>query len=160
MMNGFEWSFASHLILSGEMMKAVEVVRAIRDRYDGRKRNPWNEFECGNNYARSMAAFGLIPAALGFKFDLTRGMIGFDPKTEIENCFWSLGSVWGEYRKSADSVEIAIAFGKISLKELQLSGKTKRLYINGKEIQFITKGDSIFLTAELSAGDVLRIIQH
>ena len=160
MMNGFEWSFASHLILSGEMTKAVEVVRAIRDRYDGRKRNPWNEFECGNNYARSMAAFGLIPAALGFKFDVTRGMIGFDPKKEISSCFWSLGSVWGEYRKSADSVEIAIAFGKISLKELQLSGKMERLYINGKEIQFITKGDSIFLTAELSAGDVLQIIQH
>ncbi|MBR2428065.1 MAG: hypothetical protein IKB16_15135, partial [Lentisphaeria bacterium] len=47
MMNGFEWAFASHLLLLGEYGKAAEIASAIRDRYDGSKRNPWNEFECG-----------------------------------------------------------------------------------------------------------------
>ena len=37
--------------------EAVRVIRGVRDRYDGKKRNPYNEMECGNNYARSMAAF-------------------------------------------------------------------------------------------------------
>ena len=160
MMNGFEWSFAAHLMLSGFSEQAVEVARAIRDRYDGKKRNPWNEFECGSNYARSMAAFGLIPAASGFKFDMTCGMIGFEPKTEISNCFWSLGTVWGEYQKSAHSVEIAIAFGNISLKELQLSETAKQIFVNGKEIQFRTVENAIFLNTELSAGDVLQVVQH
>ena len=160
MMNGFEWSFAAHLMLSGFPEQAVEVARAIRDRYDGKKRNPWNEFECGSNYACSMAAFGLIPAASGFKFDMTCGMIGFEPKTEISNCFWSLGTVWGEYQKSAHSVEIAIAFGNISLKELLLPGTAKQIFLNGEKIPFTAGENSIFLNTELSAGDVLQIIQH
>jgi len=40
----------------------VKVVKAIRDRHDGLKRNPFNEPECGHNYARSMASWNVLLA--------------------------------------------------------------------------------------------------
>jgi hypothetical protein len=53
-MTGFEWAVAAHLVMVGETEKGERIVRAIRDRYDGFKRNPWNEIECGSNYARGV----------------------------------------------------------------------------------------------------------
>ena len=41
--------------------EGFRVVKAVRDRFDGEKRNLWNEFECGSNNARSMASYALIP---------------------------------------------------------------------------------------------------
>ena len=161
MMNGFEWAYAGQLMLNGMPSEAAEVARAIRDRYDGKKRNPWNEFECGSNYARSMAAFGLIPAALGFKFDLTRGMLGFEPKmTTLSRCFWSLGTVWGEYRNHNGTTELEIAGGRILLKELQLHVMAKNVFLNGKEISFLNGKECIQFNCSLSAGDILRIDQN
>ena len=45
---GIEYQVASHLMLMGEVDKALEIVRACRDRYDGRVRNPFDEYECGH----------------------------------------------------------------------------------------------------------------
>jgi len=59
--------------------EGLEIVAAIRDRYDGEKRNPWNEFECGSNYARSMANYALLLAMSGFEYNMAEGRIGFDP---------------------------------------------------------------------------------
>ena len=59
-MHGYEYQVACHMIQEGMVAEGLEVVQAIRDRYDGFKRNPWNEIECGNNYARSMASYALL----------------------------------------------------------------------------------------------------
>lgn len=53
-MHGFEYAFAGLLISRGFLKKGLRVVKAVRDRYRGYNRNPWNEIECGSNYARSM----------------------------------------------------------------------------------------------------------
>lgn len=66
----------------------------MRDRYDGEKRNSWNEIECGNNYARSMASFALMLHYSGFSFDMTKGYIGFDPINHGQY-LWSIGATWG-----------------------------------------------------------------
>ncbi|MBR7127174.1 MAG: hypothetical protein IKD09_01150 [Lentisphaeria bacterium] len=57
-MTGFEWAYATHLLSMGMTKKSFEVATAIRKRFDGKKRNPFNEFECGSNYTRSMASMG------------------------------------------------------------------------------------------------------
>jgi hypothetical protein len=45
------------------------VVRLCRDRYDGRVRNPFNEYECGHWYARAMSSYGLLQAYGGARYD-------------------------------------------------------------------------------------------
>lgn len=57
----------------------IKVVSAVRSRFDGKKRNTWNEFECGSNYARSMASYVLIPILCGFEFDMPNMHIGLNP---------------------------------------------------------------------------------
>jgi uncharacterized protein (DUF608 family) len=59
---GIEYQVASHLAMMGEPDKCLEIVRAVRSRYDGRVRNPCNEYECGHWYARAMSSYALLQA--------------------------------------------------------------------------------------------------
>ena len=61
-MTGFEYVAAAEMMFQGMDTDAVKVVKAIRDRHDGLKRNPFNEPECGHNYARSMASWNVLLA--------------------------------------------------------------------------------------------------
>jgi len=61
-MTGFEYVAAAEMVFQGMDAEAVKVVKAVRDRHDGLKRNPFNEPECGHNYARSMASWNVLLA--------------------------------------------------------------------------------------------------
>ena len=63
-MTGFEYVAAAEMIFQGMDADAVKVVKAVRDRHDGLKRNPFSEPECGHNYARSMASWNCLLAWL------------------------------------------------------------------------------------------------
>ncbi len=117
-MNGFEYQAAGHMIQEGLVDEGLEIVRAVRDRYDGEKRNPWNEFEAGSNYVRSMASFALLSALSGFEFDMTKKHIGFAPKVHHKNfqCFWSLEDAWGIYRREADKVYLKVQCGELMIR--------------------------------------------
>jgi uncharacterized protein (DUF608 family) len=123
-MTGFEWAFATHLAWRGLVREAETVAAAIRARYDGAKRNPWNEIECGSNYVRAMAAFGLVQAFSGFRYDLTRGEIGFAPRIAgAFSSFWSVGRAWGVYSRTAAGRErIEVLFGSLTLRRLAVAG--------------------------------------
>jgi uncharacterized protein (DUF608 family) len=66
---GIEYQVASHLMLMGEVEKGLKIVKACRDRYDGRIRNPFDEYECGHWYARAMSSYGLLQGLTGVRYD-------------------------------------------------------------------------------------------
>ena len=66
---GIEYQVASHLMMLGRVAEGLEIVRILRDRYDGRVRNPFNEYECGHWYARAMASYGLLQGMTGVRYD-------------------------------------------------------------------------------------------
>jgi uncharacterized protein (DUF608 family) len=122
-MHGFEYQVAAHMIQAGMVPQGLEIVRAVRDRYDGEKRNPWNEIECGSNYARSMASYALLPAFSGFEYDLVRGLVGFNPAVAPRGgfrCFWSLDAGWGTVAITARSVKLSVLAGSLELRTLRL----------------------------------------
>src|SRR5690606_8051442 len=97
-MHAMEYAFGQMLMQYGMGGEGVRVTAAVRDRYDGAKRNPWNEIECGSNYARSMASWGAVVVLAGFTFDAVRGHIGFHPKVRSGDgfrCFWSGPGAYG-----------------------------------------------------------------
>jgi len=59
-MTGFEYVVAALLAAEGEQAEAERVVKDIRDRYDGAKRNPFDEAECGHHYARALDAWSVL----------------------------------------------------------------------------------------------------
>jgi non-lysosomal glucosylceramidase len=120
-MHGFEYQAACHMIQEGLVEEGLEVVRGIRARYDGERRNPWNEFECGSNYARSMASYALLPALSGFTFDMTRGSIGFSPVggPATFRCLWCLQKGWGTFRMTPGRIELALSAGSLRLERFE-----------------------------------------
>ena len=120
-MHGFEYAAAGLLYKHGLKKQALDMVRAVREKYDGKKRNPYNEIECGNNYARSMAVYAFIPLISGFQFDMTQGMIGFDPIDKLPEfrCIWSVDSAWGTVQITEKELEITILGGELRLKKLR-----------------------------------------
>ncbi len=95
---------ATHLIYEGMVDEGLEIVKAVRDRHDGVKRNPWNEVECGHHYVRSLSSWGLLLALSGYRYDLTSRRISFEPVVNAEDfsCFFSTGTAWGVYRQRVD----------------------------------------------------------
>src|SRR5256885_6106202 len=85
--------------------------------YNGKKRNPWNEIECGNNYVRSMSSFALLLTFARFQFDTARNMIGFNSITQVDSgfhCFWSLDSGWGEFEIKPAYTEVRVLNGHLT----------------------------------------------
>lgn len=158
-MTGFEWAFATHLAWRGLVREAEIVAAAIRARYDGEKRNPWNEIECGSNYARAMAAYGMLQAFSGFRYDLTRGEIGFAPRLPgAFSCFWSLGRAWGVCSRTASGRQrIEVLFGSLALRRLAVAGCRPRH--NGRAVAaHREKGAIVFSPPlRLRAGDTLAL---
>jgi uncharacterized protein (DUF608 family) len=77
---GIEYQVASHLMLLGRVEEGLEVVRTARDRYDGRSRNPFDEYECGHWYARAMSSYGLIQGLAGVRYDAVDRVLHVEPR--------------------------------------------------------------------------------
>lgn len=152
-MNGFEYQAAIHMIQEGLVDEGMEIVQAIRDRYDGERRNPWNEFECGSNYARSMASYALLLAFSGFMYDMTHHMIGFVPiscegmEGEEAQYFWSLDTGWGLFTKSAEHITVKVLYGNLSIQMLRLpfivDHEITSITVNEKEIYYVSDAGDI-----------------
>ncbi len=77
---GIEYQVAAHLMLLGEVDAGIEIVRVLRDRYDGRIRNPFDEYECGHWYARAMASYGMIQGLTGVRYDAVEKVLYLEPR--------------------------------------------------------------------------------
>lgn len=149
-MHGFEYAFAGLLVSEGMLEEALRVVKAVRDRYQGHNRNPWNEMECGSNYARSMAAFALLPLYSGFQFDLPHQRIGFDPRLPGDfRCFFSLGTGWGFLWKTDHAAGVKLHHGTLTLSQLDLPfvNAPKALLLDEKPAAFTAENGSLKFAA-------------
>jgi non-lysosomal glucosylceramidase len=100
---GIEYQVASHLIYEGLVEEGLSIVKGVRDRYDGLRRNPWNEVECGHHYARAMSSWGVLMALAGYSYSGPEMRMDFDPKMNAEDfrTVWTAGSGWGVYTQKA-----------------------------------------------------------
>ena len=98
---GVEYEVAALLIRLGFVGEGVRLVRAVRDRYDGYKRNPYSEVESGHHYTRAMSSFGVYKEIIGMDANLPDGTIRFSPKVFADDfsCFFICGCAWGIYRQ-------------------------------------------------------------
>ncbi|MEJ8734842.1 MULTISPECIES: GH116 family glycosyl-hydrolase [Mediterraneibacter] len=97
---GVEYSVAANLIYLGCVEEGLTIVKSIRDRYDGYKRNPFSEIESGHHYCRAMASWGILQALLGQKSDMYKKTLSIHPVMEEDmSSFFICGNAWGVYRQ-------------------------------------------------------------
>ena len=103
-MDGFEYQAAGHMIWEGLLTEGLAVCRSLHERYQATRRNPWNEVECGDHYARSMASYGVYLAACGFEYHGPKGHLGFAPRLgpdDFRGAFTSAEG-WGTIAQKRD----------------------------------------------------------
>ncbi len=124
---GIEYEVAANLMYAGAVEEGLTMVKAVRDRYDGYKRNPFSEIESGHHYCRAMASWGILNALMGFESDMYRGEISFDPRVLKDDfsSFFICGKAWGVYRQKRNGEkierEIEVLYG--SLEGIQVKEK-------------------------------------
>jgi len=131
---GIEYQVASHLIAEGLVREGLTIVKAVRSRYDGRARNPWNEYECGNYYARAMASYALMGSLSGFRYSAAQKMLWFGPKLSARpfKTFFSAASGFGTITLDHRSLRIDVIEGELPVEKLILSDGTNHPMIDWK----------------------------
>ncbi len=139
-MNGFEYQAAGHMIWEGLLTEGLAVARAVHDRYHAARRNPWNEVECGDHYARSMASYGVFLAACGYQHHGPQGRLGFFPRLisggqsptgapdshpASFRCAFTTAEGWGTFSQlhgaRSAQYEVVLKWGKLRLHTLALA---------------------------------------
>ena len=142
---GIEYQVAATLIYNNWIEEGLNIVKAVRERYDGMKRNPWDEEECGHHYARAMSSWAVLLSLSGYDYNGISHELTFAPKISQNDfsTFWSCGTGWGEFKQQEKEkqylVQIELNYGELQLYTLKL-GSVKRMLknpvakINGKNI--------------------------
>jgi hypothetical protein len=116
-MTGFEYTAAVGMIQEGMESEGLKCIANIRARYDGHKRSPFDEAECGHHYARAMASWAAVLTLSGFQYSAVHGRMCFTSRPG--RYFWSNGSAWGEctIQKSRGklSAELSVMAGAVAL---------------------------------------------
>lgn len=159
---GSEYAFASLLLYCGQTEKALNVIKAVRGRYTGARRNPWSEIECGSNYIRALSSFSLLTAWSRQFVDMVNGELSFKPQNQVENLPWFSGTAWGVLATSDDNFSIQVLNGKIELKKITmpLAGLTpKQASLNGDAVEVMFDNDQVLLESGMTLiqGDCLII---
>jgi non-lysosomal glucosylceramidase len=116
-MTGFEYTAAVGMLYEGQVDEGLQCIKNIRERYDGQKRSPFDEAECGHHYARAMASWAAVLALTGFDYSGVEKSMTFAARKG--DFFWSNGYAWGscslKRRWNDMKVELSVLQGELVL---------------------------------------------
>jgi uncharacterized protein (DUF608 family) len=114
---GIEYQVASHLMMMGEVEKGLQIVRACRDRYDGRTRNPFDEYECGHWYARAMSSYGMLQGFTGVRYDAVSQELFITSRAGDFTSFLSTETGFGNVGLKNGKPFLETVYGEITVKD-------------------------------------------
>jgi uncharacterized protein (DUF608 family) len=142
---GIEYLAAAQMMYAGMTREGTEVTEAVRRRYDGERRNPWDEAECGHHYARAMAAWSTVLALCGWRYFAPEQRVEIRPRSraQVFRGFWSSGAGWGTFEKTAAGVTIKVEQGELPVASVWIE-KQGRLVKAGPAKELLLKaGESL-----------------
>ncbi len=126
---GIEYQVASHLIQQGFADEGLSIVRGVRLRHNGIARNPWNEYECGNWYARALASYQLLAALSGFRYSKRDQSLVLEPKISKQGkpfkIFFSAADGYGTVTIDKKNVTVECVEGFLEIDNLKVKVKGK-----------------------------------
>lgn len=169
---GIEYQVAAEMLYEGMVQEGLAIVRAVHDRYDGAKHNPWNEVECGDHYARALASWGCLLGISGFTYDGPAGRMGFAPRLGAADfrAFFSAAEGFGTFSQRLEPgalvATIGARHGSLRLTQLELAPPhavaSVQVQLGGRELPAECEPANgrvriAFAAVTLEAGDELRV---
>lgn len=115
---GIEYQVASHLIFMGCVEEGLTIVRTCRERYDGEKRNPYDEYECGHWYARALASYSLIESLTGVRYNAYEKTLYYKPQVDKPFVsFLSTDTGYGLCKYDGKEMKFETVSGHIEIKQ-------------------------------------------
>jgi hypothetical protein len=112
------------MLYAGMEAEGLRAIRAVRSRYDGARRSPFDEAECGHHSARAMASWAAVLALTGFRWSAVTGTLELAPRAGRH--FWSNGSAWGTFVLEKDGggtfrLRLSVIEGNLGVDEVHLA---------------------------------------
>ena len=144
-MSGFEYAAAIGMLYEGQTEAGLQCIQSIRDRFDGEKRNPFDEPECGHHYARAMASWSAVLALSGFQYSGVEKSMAFG--AQAGEFFWSNGYAWGKVKIQQNgqrsNVELIVQHGELELNSFSLKDHPTQVF---KKTTKLKAGENLQLT--------------
>ena len=165
---GIEYQVAGHMAWEGMVTEALAICRGVHERYHPSKRNPFNEIECGDHYARGMASWGVLIGLCGFEYHGPKARLGFTPRMNQEDfrAPFTAAEGWGtlSQKRSGNTQTncVEIKWGKLAVRTLtfELPENAKlaehSASIGDKTVETAAKQDGTRVTITLNAPTVLE----
>ncbi len=126
-MTGFEYVAGIGMLQEGQEAGGLRAIAAVRQRYNGRNRNPFDEAECGYHYARAMASWAASLAISGFHYSGVSKTFSLNASDRESTHFWSNGYAWGTVRQKPASegleVTLSVLYGTLVIDRLEIRGR-------------------------------------
>jgi non-lysosomal glucosylceramidase len=140
---GLEYTVAALMMSWGMTEQGIEIVASARARYDGEKRNPWDEAECGHHYARAMSSWSTMLAMSGFRYDGPNQAVSTTPPARSDDfiSLWATGTGWGRYSLQTQGgrtrLVLHVLGGELHCRscELHATGESATVSSAGRSIQ-------------------------
>jgi uncharacterized protein (DUF608 family) len=117
---GVEAQLAAHCYREGLDTEGRQVLDALWRRYDGRRRNPYNEIECGDHYVRAMAGWSVLQAMTGYQYDAGTGVLRLAARPGHAVPFLT-DAAWGLLRfQDDDTILVTCHGGRLDLAALEV----------------------------------------
>jgi uncharacterized protein (DUF608 family) len=155
---GLEHATAAMMMYAGMIDEGTEYIANTRARYDGEKRNPWDEAECGHHYARAMSSWSSVVALSGFEYDGGSETVMALPRLPHRTfrSFWASGTGWGEFvytpsTRGGTFFTLRVLSGELRCRSVRITalGAVTRMHLGDKEYPHTAtvNGQSTLFTA-------------
>lgn len=147
---GIEYEVAALCLYEGMTEEALAILRATRYRYNGARRSPWNDVECGDHYARALSSWSLLEAACGYQYDASTAALTIAPcivpASEAPfKAFFVTATAWGCVTLSQTSVGVAVtlepAWGELVLRTLNIVYQDRQAHLDFESTLRIPEGE-------------------
>jgi len=115
---GIEYQVAAHLMSIGRVEEGLDIVRLVRSRHDGVRRNPFNEYECGHWYARAMSSYGMLQGLTGVRYDAVTKTLYVDSKVGDFRSFLSTATGYGTVVFENGKASLDVKLGTIPVEKI------------------------------------------
>jgi uncharacterized protein (DUF608 family) len=149
---GIEYLVAAQFIHAGMLREGLATIENVRRRFDGERRNPWDEPECGHHYARAMSAWSSVVAWSGFDYHAERKAVALLPKSTGQpfRSFWSSGLGWGMFSVAANRAELEVREGMLPVRSMRLAKPITSVMFAGASLSHRQDGSEAVLAEDVA----------